>query len=66
LGKSRPAVANALRLLTLSEKIQELLSENKLLQAMPELLAVFLMKKSDEIADKISKKRACRSGKRRT
>ncbi len=30
LGKSRPAVANALRLLQLSEKIQNLLTENKL------------------------------------
>ena len=30
LGKSRPAVANALRLLQLSEMIQELLYENKI------------------------------------
>ena len=35
LGKSRPAVANALRLPQLSETIQDLLADNKLTAGLP-------------------------------
>ncbi len=57
LGKSRSAVANAVRLLTLSEKIQELLSENLITAGHARaLLAVTDENLRNEIADKIVKK----------
>lgn len=57
LGKSRPAVANALRLLQLSEMIQELLYENKISAGHARaLLSVSDEKKRDEIANLIIKK----------
>jgi len=56
LGKSRPAVANALRLLQLSETIQDLLAEKKLSAGHARaLLSITDEKKRNEIAEIIVK-----------
>lgn len=57
LGKSRPAIANALRLLHLSKTIQDLLADNKLTAGHARaLLSISNEKKRDEIASIIIKK----------
>ncbi len=57
LGKSRPAVANALRLLQLSETIQDLLADNKLTAGHARaLLSITNEKKREEIAATIISK----------
>lgn len=57
LGKSRPAIANALRLLHLSGKIQDLLSNHKLSAGHARaLLSLSDEKKRDEVAAAIVKK----------
>lgn len=54
LGKSRPAIANALRLLQLSEKIQKLITDNKLSAGHARALLALSDKTAREtVADKI-------------